>query len=106
MAYCPCESPGASTVFHQQARGLSAHDDQRNPRDAMLEDLAEAIAQWQAAGDHIIAGMDANEDVLRRRLPRTAHHELSWEHPKSLLPIRFVPRYYLRRCYCYRQTYA
>jgi hypothetical protein len=29
----------------------------------MLEDLAEAIAQWQAAGGHIIAGMDANEDI-------------------------------------------
>jgi hypothetical protein len=55
-AYRPCESPGASTVFHQQARGLSAHDDHRNPRDVMLEDLAEAIAQWQASGDQIIAG--------------------------------------------------
>jgi hypothetical protein len=62
-AYRPCESPGASTVFHQQARGLSVNDDHRNPRDAILEDLAESIAQWQAAGDHIIVGMDANEDI-------------------------------------------
>jgi hypothetical protein len=62
-AYRPCESPGASTVFHQQARGLSVNNDHRNPRDAILEDLAESIVQWQAAGDHIIVDMDANEDI-------------------------------------------
>ena len=29
----------------------------------MLEDLTTAITKWKAAGDHIIIGMDANEDV-------------------------------------------
>jgi hypothetical protein len=62
-AYRPCESPGASTVFHQQARGLSKTDDHRNPLDAFLQDLAQAIKVWKEAGDHIIIGMDANEDV-------------------------------------------
>jgi hypothetical protein len=28
-----------------------------------MEDLAEEIKQWQAVGDHIVFGMDANEDV-------------------------------------------
>ena len=62
-AYRPWESPGAGTVFHQQARGLSAKADHRNPRDAMMEDLEKAIKEWKAEGDHIILGMDANEDV-------------------------------------------
>jgi hypothetical protein len=62
-AYRPWESPGASTVFHQQARGLSNTGDHRNPRDALMEDLAQAITVWKEAGDHIIIGMDANEDV-------------------------------------------
>jgi hypothetical protein len=62
-AYRPWDSPGASTVFHQQARGLSANNDHRNPITALLEDLTMAITEWNAAGDHIIIGMDANEDV-------------------------------------------
>ena len=62
-AYRPWESPGASTVFHQQARGLSQTGDHRNPIEALLKDLTEAILVWKEAGDHIIIGMDANEDV-------------------------------------------
>jgi hypothetical protein len=62
-AYRPWESPGASTVFHQQARGLSKTGDHRNPIDALTQDLADAINEWKEAGDHIIIGMDANEDV-------------------------------------------
>jgi hypothetical protein len=61
--YRPWESPGASTVFHQQARGLSKKGDHRNPIDALKKDLAAAISEWKEAGDHIIIGMDANEDV-------------------------------------------
>jgi hypothetical protein len=62
-AYRPWESPGASTVFHQQARGLSSNNDHRNPISALIDDLTAAITEWKAAGDHIIIGMDANEDV-------------------------------------------
>jgi hypothetical protein len=62
-AHRPCESLGASTAFHQQARGLSKTDDHRNPLDAFLQDLAQAIKAWKEAGDHIIIGMDANKDV-------------------------------------------
>jgi hypothetical protein len=64
-AYRPWESPGASTVYHQQARGLSANGDHRNPIDALMEDLQKAIKDWKAAGDHIVIGMDANEDVRK-----------------------------------------
>jgi hypothetical protein len=62
-AYRPWESPGASTVFHQQARGLSNKGDHRNPIAALMEDLVQAISEWKESGDHIIIGMDANEDV-------------------------------------------
>jgi hypothetical protein len=42
-AYRPCESPGVSTVFHQQVRGLSKLGDHRSLRVAFMEDLAEEI---------------------------------------------------------------
>jgi hypothetical protein len=70
-AYRPCESPGASTVFHQQARGLSKNNDHRNPRDAFIEDLQDAIKLWLAAGDHIIIGLDANKDVRTGTVSKT-----------------------------------
>jgi hypothetical protein len=69
-AYCPCESPGASTVYHQQARGLSKRNDHRDPIDALREDLERAIIEWKTEGDHVIIGMDANEDVRYGKL----HH--------------------------------
>jgi hypothetical protein len=62
-AYRPWESQGASTVFHQQARGLSQKEDHRNPINTLMEDLAQAINEWKESGDHIIIGIDANEDV-------------------------------------------
>ena len=61
--YRPCQSGGASTVFQQHARGLALKDDFRNPRTAILEDLLHQIDTWKAMGDHVIIGMDANEDV-------------------------------------------
>jgi hypothetical protein len=64
-AHRPWESAGASKVFHQQARGLSKKNDHRNPIDALMEDLTKAIKEWKELGDHIIIGMDANEDVRK-----------------------------------------
>jgi hypothetical protein len=62
-AYRPCESGGAGSVFQQQVRALGKVDDFRHPRTALLEDLTSLIAEWKLEGDHIILGMDANEDV-------------------------------------------
>jgi hypothetical protein len=62
-AYRPCESGGTSTVFQQHSRALAKKGDFRNPRTAILEDLAEAIIEWKTLGDHVILAMDANEDV-------------------------------------------
>jgi hypothetical protein len=44
-AYRPCKSGGASTVFQQHSRALAKKGDFRNPRTAILEDLAEAIIE-------------------------------------------------------------
>jgi hypothetical protein len=50
-------------VFQQHVRALGKNDNFRNPRTALLEDLTSAIEEWKLEGDHIILGMDANEDV-------------------------------------------
>jgi hypothetical protein len=63
--YRPCVGGGASTVFQQHARAMAAKDDFRNPRTAILQDVLSAIAEWKELGDHVILGMDANEDVRR-----------------------------------------
>jgi hypothetical protein len=64
-AYRSCQSGGASTVFQQQARVMAKNQDYRIPRTAMLEDMVAAIQEWISLGNHIILGMDANEDVRR-----------------------------------------
>jgi hypothetical protein len=63
--YRPCESGGASTVFQQHSRGLTAKDDLRNPRTAILKDVLLLVDTWKELGDHVIIGMDANEDVRK-----------------------------------------
>ena len=63
--YRPCQSGGASTVFQQHARGLTAKGDMRNPRTAILMDALLLVDSWKELGDHVIIGMDANEDVRK-----------------------------------------
>jgi hypothetical protein len=50
-------------VFQQHVRALGANNDFWHPCTALLEDLTSAIAEWKLEGDHIVLGMDANEDV-------------------------------------------
>jgi hypothetical protein len=61
--YRPCQSGGASTVIQQHARAMASADDFRNPRLAILADLTQEMTKWKQLGDHIVLGMDANEDV-------------------------------------------
>jgi hypothetical protein len=49
----------------QQVRAMTVLKDLRNPRTAILEDLVQAMNTWKQLGDHVILGMDANEDVRR-----------------------------------------
>ena len=62
-AYRPCESDGAGSVFRQHQRVLSATGDHRHPLDAFCDDLSAEIINWKLDGDHLVIGMDANEDV-------------------------------------------
>ena len=62
-AYRPCQSDGAGSVYRQHQRILSAGGDHRLPLDAFREDLTAEIINWKIDGDHLVIGMDANEDV-------------------------------------------
>jgi hypothetical protein len=61
--YRPCPSDGTSSVYAQHQRYFDEKHDDRDPRAAILEDLAIEMRTWREAGDCIIIGMDANEDV-------------------------------------------
>ena len=65
VLYRPCQSGGASTVFQQHSRGLAAKGDMRNPRTAILQDALLLVETWKELGDHVVIGMDANEDVRK-----------------------------------------
>ena len=62
-AYRPGTTAGAHTVFSQQRSYFDNLDDERHPRESMLQELCEAIKEWQEEGDRIILLMDANENV-------------------------------------------
>jgi hypothetical protein len=61
--YRPVDSVGPGTVYSQHERHFSKIGRTTNPREAIYEDLFDAITSWKALGDHIIVGIDANEDV-------------------------------------------
>ena len=61
--YRPCPSDGTSSVYAQHQRYFDGKHEDRDPRKAILEDLATEMRIWRDAGDCIIIGMDANEDV-------------------------------------------
>ena len=54
---------GLGTVHSQHERYFGEHNKQVCPRAAIYEDLFTAISKWKAQGNHILIGIDANEDV-------------------------------------------
>lgn len=62
-AYRPVESLGPNTVFAQHQQHFFSKDRDDDPREAFYHDLKITIEQWKAKGDHIIIGLDANEDI-------------------------------------------
>ena len=64
-AYRPCGAGGEGTVWEQHQRYFGNQYPKRviDPREQFLTDLHTAIESWQATGDYLILGMDANEDV-------------------------------------------
>jgi len=80
-------SPGPHTVNRQQTRHLRATKDYRKPTDALREDLKKAVLNWIEAGEHLIIGLDANEDVQRGKLTSMLrlcrlHNMIHTKHPK------------------------
>ena len=61
--YRPCDSPGPDTVNQQQYRYLRTHRRDTEPRQAVYDDLFEEAQIWINAGDHLVIGMDSNEDI-------------------------------------------
>jgi hypothetical protein len=51
------------TVFSQQQRHLSSQNDDRNPPCAYNKDLEVQLDLWMTAGNLIIIGLDANNNV-------------------------------------------
>ena len=54
---------GASTVWSQHRTYLSNQGDDADPQKAFMRDLCTAISQWRTSGDHVVLGMDANDDL-------------------------------------------
>jgi hypothetical protein len=71
-AYRPClsSSTGVHTVSAQHDRHLGA--DSKAPRTQFLLDLADDIRSRREHGDHIIIGIDINEDVRSRPIRQWA----------------------------------
>jgi len=87
-------SPGPHTVNRQQTRRLRATKHYRKPTDALREDLKKAVITWIKAGEHLITGLDANEDVRRGELTSMLrscglHNMIHTKHPK----LKSVPTF-------------
>ena len=57
------DSIGPETVSEQHRRYLYSVDRDEEPRDAIYKDLFQAVTEWKNNGEHIIIGIDANEDT-------------------------------------------
>ena len=66
--YRPCSSKEENSVFQQQKCALQELNDDRNPRDAFLEDLREELRSWCDAGDQLVVGGDVNESVFHHSI--------------------------------------
>ena len=63
-AYLPCpNATGNDTVYSQHQRHFRAQKTDREPVEAMIQDLHQAISSWIAEGEKVVIGMDANQDV-------------------------------------------
>jgi hypothetical protein len=65
--YRPCDSNGPESVNQQHQRFLTKKRRLEEPREALYVDLYDEVSAWIEAGDQIIIGIDANEDVRTGR---------------------------------------
>ena len=65
-AYRPCKSTtGMDTVWNQHVRYYQRERDIEEPdiHDLFLQDLCTTLANFRDSGDHVVLGMDVNDDV-------------------------------------------
>ena len=66
--YRPCKNGGSSSAYVQQLRWLAKENLDREPREALMEDLKVDIEKWREKGDSIIIMGDFNEDIRSQGL--------------------------------------
>jgi len=60
----PNSAQGELTVWAQQKQYLLSINDDRDPRDAFLQDLSAELQAWLNMGDHIVLAGDLNDHIL------------------------------------------
>ena len=63
--YMPCKTGkgGSRSTYNQQLRWLLKNNDEREPHQALMEDLAIQIEEWRNNGESIVVMGDLNTDV-------------------------------------------
>jgi len=78
-AYRPVHSSGDTSVWVQHETYFQRKQQERNPRQAFVDDLLDDIDKWVAEGNQLIIGIDLNEDIrtaqFSRELKRRGIHE-------------------------------
>jgi hypothetical protein len=60
----PCASTkGKGTVYNQHKAYFREKKQDREPRQALLEDFKKALLSWNNNGEKILVFMDANDDI-------------------------------------------
>ena len=59
---------GVQLVWNQQKGYFEGIKDDRCPRQIFVDDLCKEVEGWLEAGDQLVIGMDANNDVQRSTL--------------------------------------
>ena len=93
--YRPCESSGGErTAWSQHKSYLNDNNDDRNPRDAFMEDLKAEVQAWIPGGDQIILGGDLNDEIrspfIKSFFADLGMHNLIFQkHDETLAPTTF-----------------
>ena len=93
--YRPCNSSsGERTAWSQHKAYFNDNNDDRDPRDAFLEDLKSEIQEWTQVGDQIIVGGDLNDEIrgpsIKAYFEDLGMHNLIFQkHDETLAPTTF-----------------
>ena len=69
-----CKFQYDSTAYAQQQCYFDSIGCDADPRQKVLDDLAECIRNWQNEGDEIVLMMDMNEDITNHEVQNWANN--------------------------------